>query len=119
MARQARIGARIRAKRGDLGLRQADLARTCGISPSYLNLIEHERRRIGGALLVRIAGALGIEPELLSDGAETALTTALRAAADGHGASNPEVERLDEFAARFPGWAQTIEAQHGEVERLQ
>ncbi|MEP5198425.1 MAG: helix-turn-helix domain-containing protein [Paracoccaceae bacterium] len=119
MAMQTRIGARIRAKRGDLGLRQADLARSCGISPSYLNLIEHERRRIGGALLVRIAGVLQIEPELLSEGAETALTTALRASADVHNEANPEVERLDEFAARYPGWAQIIEAQHGEVERLQ
>jgi transcriptional regulator with XRE-family HTH domain len=119
MARQPRIGARIRAKRGDLGLRQADLARHCGISPSYLNLIEHERRRIGGALLVRIATALEIEPELLSEGAETTLTTALRAAADAHANTNPEVERLDEFASRFPGWAHMIEAQHSEIGRLQ
>ena len=119
MAAQARIGARIRAKRGDLGMRQADLARDCGISPSYLNLIEHERRRIGGALLVRIAGALEIEPELLSEGAETALTTALRTAADAQPDTTAEVERLDEFAARFPGWAQMVATQHGEIARLQ
>ena len=119
MAAQTRIGARIRAKRGDLGMRQADLARDCGISPSYLNLIEHERRRIGGALLVRIAAALEIEPELLSEGAETTLTTALRAAADAQPDTTAEVERLDEFAARFPGWAQLIEVQQGEIGRLQ
>ncbi len=119
MTTQTRIGARIRAKRGDLGMRQADLARSCGISPSYLNLIEHERRRIGGALLLRIASALEIEPDLLSEGAETTLTTALRAAADTQDDASPEVDRLDEFAARFPGWAQVIETQHAEVGRLQ
>ena len=119
MAGSTRIGARIRAKRGDLGLRQADLARACDISPSYLNLIEHERRRIGGALLLRIAGALEIEPDLLSEGAETTLTTALGAAADAQKDAKPEVDRLDEFASRFPGWAQVIEAQHVELSRLQ
>lgn len=119
MANPTRIGARIRAKRGDLGLRQTELARSCGISPSYLNLIEHERRRIGGALLRRIADALEIEPDLLREGAETTLTTALGAAADVHVAAGAELDRLDEFAARFPGWAQVIEAQHTEVERLQ
>ncbi|NNE87705.1 MAG: DUF2083 domain-containing protein [Silicimonas sp.] len=119
MANPTRIGARIRAKRGDLGLRQAELARSCGISPSYLNLIEHERRRIGGALLMRIAGALDIAPEMLSEGAETTLTTALGVAADAHPATNAEVDRLDEFASRFPGWAQVIESQHTELGRLQ
>lgn len=119
MTTQTRIGARIRAKRSDMGLRQADLARSCGISPSYLNLIEHERRRIGGALLLRIASALEIEPDLLSEGAETTLTTALRAAADAQSQIDTEVDRLDEFAARFPGWAQVIETQQTELGRLQ
>lgn len=119
MANPTRIGARIRAKRGDLGLRQADLARSCGISPSYLNLIEHERRRIGGALLRRIADALDMDPELLSEGAETTLTTALGAAADALPEAKAEVNRLDEFASRFPGWAQVIERQHAELGRLQ
>lgn len=119
MANPTRIGARIRAKRGDLEMRQADLARSCGISPSYMNLIEHERRRIGGALLMRIAKALEIEPELLSEGAETTLTTALGSAADAHPDTNAELERLDEFAARFPGWAHVIESQHAELGHLQ
>ena len=35
-----------------------------GISASYLNLIEHNRRRIGGKLLVDIAGALAVEPSV-------------------------------------------------------
>ena len=46
------IGTRIRERRVLSGIRQNDLARRAGISPSYLNLIEHNRRRIGGKTLL-------------------------------------------------------------------
>ena len=48
-------GTRVRERRIDRGIRQADLATSVGISPSYLNLIEHNRRRIAGKLLSQIA----------------------------------------------------------------
>ncbi|HAW46979.1 MAG TPA: transcriptional regulator, partial [Roseovarius sp.] len=47
------IGTRIRERRVLAGIRQTDLAKRVGISPSYLNLIEHNRRRIGGKTLLR------------------------------------------------------------------
>ena len=47
MPRTALTGTRVRERRLLLGLKQADLARTAGISPAYLNLIEHNRRRVG------------------------------------------------------------------------
>lgn len=62
MPRSALTGTRIRERRSLEGLKQADLARDVGISPSYLNLIEHNRRRIGGKLLVDLARALGLNP---------------------------------------------------------
>ena len=46
MERSAFAGSRIRERRLALGLRQADVALRAGISGSYLNLIEHNRRRI-------------------------------------------------------------------------
>ena len=46
MALSALTGTRLRERRQALGLRQADLAAQMGISASYLNLIEHNRRRI-------------------------------------------------------------------------
>jgi transcriptional regulator with XRE-family HTH domain len=49
---------------------QASLAQAVGISPSYLNLIEHNRRRIGGKLLTDLARALGVDPSSLADGAD-------------------------------------------------
>ena len=81
MVREALTGSRIRERRVMAGFKQADLARKIGISASYLNLIEHNRRRIGGALLLKIAGALETDPSALSEGAETTLTSALDAAA--------------------------------------
>ncbi|WP_136057764.1 helix-turn-helix domain-containing protein, partial [Candidatus Halocynthiibacter alkanivorans] len=74
-------GSRIRARRVLLGQKQADLARAVGISPAYLNLIEHNRRRIGGKLLIDLARQMGVEVSLLSEGAEVALLEGLRDAA--------------------------------------
>jgi transcriptional regulator with XRE-family HTH domain len=108
MAREALTGSRIRERRVMAGMKQADLARLAGISPSYLNLIEHNRRRIGGKLLLNIAGALGVEAQALTDGAEAALIATLREAADAAGLSGEEASRADEFAGRFPGWADVL-----------
>ena len=49
---RAPIGIRISSRRKALGIGQAELARRAGISPSYLNLIEANKRDVGGALLL-------------------------------------------------------------------
>ena len=128
MARTTLTGSRIRERRGMMGMRQADLARNAGISASYLNLIEHNRRRIGGKLLLDIAAILGVEPAQLSEGAEAALTASLREAASsalgGQGEARApmaqvEVERVEEFAGRFPGWAHLLAAQQARIQDLE
>ena len=53
-------GTRIRQYRRDMGVTQAALARKVGISPSYLNLIEWNKRPIAGTLLRKIAEALDL-----------------------------------------------------------
>ncbi len=111
-------GSRIRARRLDLGLKQADLAKACDISASYLNLIEHNRRRIGGGLLAALARALETDPGALSQGAGGALTTALEAASAAHANAGAEVSRAEDFADRFPGWAKVIEAQGQRIQQL-
>ena len=103
-------GTRIRERRMDRGIRQADLAQSVGISPSYLNLIEHNRRRIAGKLLSRIARALDIAPEQLTRGAETAVLDRLRSAA-AEMSIPVEIARTEDMAGRYPGWAALIVAQ--------
>jgi transcriptional regulator with XRE-family HTH domain len=78
-------GTRIRDRRLLVGMKQSALAEAAGISPSYLNLIEHNRRKIGGKLLIGLARALGVEPGVLSDGADATIHDTLRAAAHGAG----------------------------------
>ncbi len=161
-------GSRIRARRVLLGQKQADLARAVGISPAYLNLIEHNRRRIGGKLLIDLARQMGVEVSLLSEGAEVALLEGLRDAAStalsgalpsprsgrrtgqlpgapagggpaaqavgagstststsaavaevAGGGAAPEMDKLEDLAGRYPGWAALIRAQHGRIAALE
>ncbi|MBL3559955.1 helix-turn-helix transcriptional regulator [Rhodovulum sulfidophilum] len=119
MSRSALTGTRIRERRTMIGLRQADLARMAGISPSYLNLIEHNRRRIGGKLLVEIARNLDVEASALTEGAAAALIETLREAAADHDAAEAELPRLEEFAGRFPGWAALIADRHRRMRELE
>ena len=86
MPRETLVGTRIRERRTLAGLRQAELARRSGISASYLNLIEHNRRRIGGKVLQDIARTLDVKPAVLADGAEASLIASLRDAAGERGA---------------------------------
>ncbi len=119
MSASSIIGTRIREKRMALGMRQTELASAAEISPSYLNLIEHNRRRIGGRTLLKLAEALGVEPTLLSEGAEATLLLALEGAAGSRKELKAETDRLEEFAGRFPGWAQLVAALHQRVETLE
>ena len=64
------IGSRIRRLRLQRRLSQTDLAAALGISISYLNLIEHNRRKITVPLLFKLAGYFGVEPADLVDGDE-------------------------------------------------
>ncbi|MBS0126744.1 short-chain fatty acyl-CoA regulator family protein [Thetidibacter halocola] len=108
MAQDTLTGSRIRERRVARRMKQADLARQAGISASYLNLIEHNRRRIGGKLLVDIAEILGVEPSALTEGAGAAMIATLREAAIAVPQAAAELDRVDEFAGRFPGWAQLL-----------
>ena len=108
MTKPQLTGTRIRERRGQLGLRQGELALRVGISASYLNLIEHNRRRIGGKLLNAIAQVLEVEPAALSEGAETTLLAALEEARAALPDVTAATEPVQDFAGRFPGWAEVL-----------
>ena len=117
-------GSRIRERRLARAMKQGALAQAVGISPSYLNLIEHNHRRIGGKLLVALAHALEVDPSDLTEGADPGLSELLDMAARGQGDRNDggagaEIDRIDEFTARFPGWSALIAAQEGRMRALE
>jgi transcriptional regulator with XRE-family HTH domain len=66
-ATEPQIGGRIKRLRRLKNVSQAQLAEALEISPSYLNLIEHNRRRITVPLLFRAAGYFGVEPGELAE----------------------------------------------------
>jgi len=103
-------GSKLRARRMALGLRQGDVAQAAGLSASYLNLIEHNRRRVPPDVLSRLAAALSDTPEAFADGGGGAALDDLRAVALAWPAA--EFARTDEFAQRFPGWAEAVLAMH-------
>lgn len=120
MASDRMIGARIRARRFDRGLSQADLAKAAGISASYLNLIEHDKRRIGGRVLAAVADALGTDPHRLSEGAGPRLIRALTAAAAATESDPPpEIDQIERLAADLPGWTALIAAQSDRIAALE
>ncbi|GMV48003.1 MAG: hypothetical protein AMXMBFR66_34010 [Pseudomonadota bacterium] len=71
--RRSLIGPTLRERRRALGITQSRLAADVGISASYLNLIESDKRNIAGALLKRIAEALGLAVDELDGAAERRL----------------------------------------------
>ena len=108
--RKSLSGTRIREQRRQAKLTQKALAEQAGISSSYLNLIEHNRRAVAGRVLLAIARALDVPASSLSDGVDSAKISDLYEAAAHHPAIGAEVAGIDELAGRFPGWAQMIAA---------
>ncbi len=117
MPKSALSGTRIRTLRTARRMGQADLARLAGVSPSYLNLIEHNRRRASPRILEAIAGALNIPAEALDERAGDALIDALRAAATRAAPGTaPETDRAEDFAGRYPGWSALVTQLHASAE---
>jgi len=107
---ESTLGPKVRAIRRSRGITQAELARRLGISASYLNLIEHNRRAFTADLLVRLAECLPIDIKTLSTAQDgRAITELLEAFGD------PLFENLDvvaaevkEFATNSPTAAQGV-----------
>jgi predicted transcriptional regulator/DNA-binding XRE family transcriptional regulator len=107
-------GRKVRALRTRAGLSQAALAERLGISSSYLNLIEHDRRRLTAGLLVRLAQVLDLDLRSLSSGLDARLVADLQEAfADSlfEGSAPPEAE-LREIAVSSPETARAIARLH-------
>ena len=104
------VGTRIRQRRREVGVTQVALADRLGISPSYLNLIEWNKRPIAGSLLRRTAEALDLDLDELSGTAERRLLEALLEVARIPELRDLAIEddRSGELIGRFPGWARCL-----------
>jgi predicted transcriptional regulator/transcriptional regulator with XRE-family HTH domain len=105
-------GLKIRARRKQAGMTQGELARRAGISSSYLNLIELNKRAIAGVLVDRIAAGLGVDRSELDGVSERRLAASLEeiAADPEFGTGNPGP--VEELVGRNPGWGRLLLALH-------
>ncbi|QIB47960.1 short-chain fatty acyl-CoA regulator family protein [Streptomyces aureoverticillatus] len=105
--------AKLRRLRAERGMNQVELARSLGISTSYLNQIEHSQRPLTAPVLLRIAEVLGVEPEFFSEAEEERLATDLRAALadEASGVSTSAMEAA-EVARDHPEVARALVALH-------
>ncbi len=73
------VGQRIRSRRLELGLSQAEIAEGM-LSPSYVSLVESGRRQPAASALAHIAERLRIDVEYLRDGVDASVRTKARLA---------------------------------------
>ncbi len=77
MSKPVFLGRRIRPLRVRLGLSQAALAQRLGISASYLNLVEHDRRPVTSNLLLELARVLDVDLRTLAAGSDAELLSSI------------------------------------------
>ena len=68
MTMEDRFGANLRRLRGDLGLSQEDLAWRAQIHRTQVSLLENGNRLPRFFTLIKLAGALGVTPNDLTEG---------------------------------------------------
>lgn len=77
MTEQIQLGRRIRPLRMKAGLTQAALAERLGISASYLNLVENDKRPVTSTLLLGLARTLDVDVRVLAADADADLVARL------------------------------------------
>jgi predicted transcriptional regulator/transcriptional regulator with XRE-family HTH domain len=101
MTPQPKLGAKVRTLRRREGLSQTDLAAQLDISPSYLNLIEHNQRPLPAHLLVRVAQIFNVDVAAFADEGHARLAADLQeifgdAMFDEHPLTTNDVRELSE-----------------------
>ena len=78
MEKHVFTGGKLARYRRELGKTQIEMASELGISPSYLNLIEHNRRKLTKPLLKQLEAVYGLSGRSLSGSDELTLVAQLR-----------------------------------------
>src|ERR1700759_652822 len=92
-------GAKVRALRRRENLTQVELAERLGISASYLNLIENNRRPLTAPLLIRLAQGFQLDLQSFGASSDSRLAADLSEAFgdplfESHGLTNVDVREL-------------------------
>lgn len=105
----APIGRTLRRLRMEQSLSQQALAARLGISASYLNLIEHDQRKITASLLIKLAEVLRVDLTALSGAQERQIEVGLREVfADALLGVEPVPEAELAALAALPGAARAV-----------
>jgi len=115
--RKTYMGVQLRRLREERGLTQVALARTLGLSASYLNQIEQNQRPLTVPVLLKISAALGVDVQRFSDDEEARLIAGLNEVlADqppgGAGQEQVSLAEIRELAASMPAVARALLALH-------
>jgi XRE family transcriptional regulator, fatty acid utilization regulator len=108
--RKAMLGHKVRRFRQDQGLSQTEMAAQIGISPSYLNLIEHNQRPVTVPLLFKLGNAFEIDLKEFAEDDDQRLAAGLSEVFgdplfSGQGVSEREMREL---VAAAPAAAQGV-----------
>lgn len=97
-------GSRLRRLREEHGISQIELARQLGISPSYLNQLEHDTRPLTVPVLIRITEVFGVDTAYFAPHDTPRLVAELREALPAR-ATLPD---LTELAGKLPEVAEAV-----------
>ncbi len=104
------IGGKVRRLRRQRKLSQANLAAEMGISASYLNLIEHNRRNITVPILLKMAGYFGLEINDLAESDEAQIANDLMEVFNDDIFADLDITNLDlrDLASSSPNVAKAV-----------
>jgi predicted transcriptional regulator/DNA-binding XRE family transcriptional regulator len=108
--KKAMLGHKVRRLRREAGVTQAQMAAQLSISPSYLNLIEHNQRPLTVALLLRLGQAYDIDLQSFAEDEESRLVGGLREVFADPLFAGGDVQNQDfkEFATVAPALGQAF-----------
>ena len=108
--KKALLGHKVRRFRQDQGLNQTEMAEQMGISPSYLNLIEHNQRPVTVPLLFRLSQAFEVDLRDFAEDEEARLAAGLKEVFSDplFEGQTPGQHEIRELAAASPAAAQAV-----------
>jgi len=115
MQKKLMLGHKVRRLRRSSGLTQLQMAEQLGISPSYLNLLEHNQRPVTTALLLRLVQNFGIDLQRFAEDDEAPLVSGLDEVLGDALFAGMDLGKQDlrEFVTATPAMAEAMIALYG------